>query len=168
MVSITYRVTLIVAPCSALGAATVILLLALFEILYPVVVLVAASEGSIGVETIYFSLVVKTAKSIHDPVEPVEQITVAVVVMVAGKVPLLSMVYWYTAFRMVFMSTLRCAFRVSPSCLPGLMAIITILASMAIIATTSRISSSVKPRILLNLLTIISILSVSYFLQGVN
>ncbi len=44
-------------------------------------------------------------------------------------------------------SDLRCALRVSPNCLLGLIAKITTPAKIAIAATTSKISSSVKPRL---------------------
>src|SRR3989344_5033724 len=46
---------------------------------------------------------------------------------------------------MVLTSDERSALRLSASCLPGLMAIITIAAKIAIMAITNRISSSVKP-----------------------
>ena len=51
--------------------------------------------GSYGIETIYFSEVVKTDKSISPVhVPPVLQISVWVVVIDAGIVPLLSIAYW--------------------------------------------------------------------------
>lgn len=79
---------------SALGAATVIRPFALFMIVYAVLVAVEP-EGSNGTDTRYFSLAVKTERSISDVQEaaPVLQTAVAVVVIDAGSVPLLSIAY---------------------------------------------------------------------------
>ncbi len=133
------------APCSALGAATVTRPLADLTIVYPAVPVVAVISGSCGIAVKYFSLDVKTDKSISPVHGAAWQTAVAVVVIVEGKVPLLSIEYWYTALRMVLTSARRWAFRVSPNCLVGLMAIITIPAKIAMAATTRRISRRVKP-----------------------
>lgn len=79
---------------SAFGAATVIRPFALFIIVYAVLVAVEA-DGSKGIETRYFSLAVKTERSMSDVQEaaPVLQTAVAVVVIDAGSVPLLSIAY---------------------------------------------------------------------------
>ncbi len=56
----------------------------------------------------------------------------------------LSMRYWLTALYIVFMSLLRSASLLVPSCLAGLMATMTIPANIAMMATTRRISRRVK------------------------
>ena len=95
-----YLVTEMVLVCSAEGALTVTRLLASFTTLYPVP-LVAHTEavphcGSLGSETRYLPLVVRTVKStrlVHGDA-PVAQISVAVVVIPVGNAPLLSSAYW--------------------------------------------------------------------------
>jgi hypothetical protein len=91
-----YRVTEIVFPCSALGAATVTRLLASFMIVYPAFV-VDDVDGSFGIATIYLPAAVSTPRSTKLPlvqVAPVvRQILAAVVPIPVGKVPLLSSAY---------------------------------------------------------------------------
>src|SRR5438128_483651 len=74
-----------------------------------------------------------------------EVVGIALFVPAPGKLPLLSIAYWYTAFRMVFTSERRCALRASPSCLVGLIATMTIEARIAMIPMTSRSSMRVNP-----------------------
>ena len=84
-------------------------------------------------------------RSIHEGVIPPSlHIYVAVDVRLRPEKLPLSMRYWLTALYMVFMSLLRSASLLLPSCLAGLMATMTIPANIAMMATTRSISRSVK------------------------
>jgi len=93
-----YLVTLITALSSAATAITVMRLLADFLMWYPVPKVVVAPEGSTGIDTKYFSLLVNASKSISAPQVaeavpvPVKQISAWVVVIRLGRRPLLSIV----------------------------------------------------------------------------
>jgi hypothetical protein len=84
-----------------------------------------------------------------------EQISVDDAVIPDGNIPLLSIEYCDTALRIVLTAEFLEALRVSPSCLAGLIATITIPARIAIAATTRRISISVNPFWLLQFFFII-------------
>lgn len=75
--------------------------------------------------------------------DPVLHISVREDGVVVGKVPW-SIRYWLTALYIVFRSDFLCASLALPSCLAGLMAMMTIPANIAIIATTNSISNRVK------------------------
>ena len=64
---------------------------------------------------------------------------------VPSKIPLLSAILCPTAFRIVFKLLVRWLFLAWANCLAGLIATITIAASIAIIPITTRISISVNP-----------------------
>lgn len=120
-------------------------LLADFDIEYLVLFAVEV-VGSNGIEVRYFSFRVSTDKSISPvQVPPVLQISVGVVVIVAGIVPLVSIAYWYVALRIVLTLAFLWASRVSARFLPGLIAIMTMAANIPSKATASNISMSVKP-----------------------
>jgi hypothetical protein len=105
--------------------------------------------GSSGIAVTYLPPAVRTERStrpVHDVVATdEEQISVGTSVIPDGRIPLLSTEYCVIALRIVLTAEFLEALRVSPSCLAGLIATITIPARIAIAATTRRISISVNP-----------------------